>query len=178
MAAPAQPEAQPLQGVSRSGSTWYAHLTITNSLSGSQSKYTVSGLPTRRVAAHARDLLLLAKERLFGLHATKRHDQLHFERSTYEALQPDLRQCSDMQSAASLITRLAERGELSDLARASAAAGLAPQVPSRPPSALLGELEQGQQQQRQLGQRRGLLAATPLCSSQGNSAAGSQLTSG
>lgn len=62
-AAAAQPEEPRLQGVSPSGSTWYAHLTIKTNLNGGRSKFTVNGLPTRRVAAHARDLLLLAKER-------------------------------------------------------------------------------------------------------------------
>lgn len=63
-AAAAQPEEQALQGVSRSGSTWYAHLTMKTSLTGGQSvQFTVNSLTTQREAAHARDLLLLAKER-------------------------------------------------------------------------------------------------------------------
>ncbi len=57
-------EVPKLQGVGRSGSTWTAHLTLKNSAIGDGPvKHSVKALPTQRVAAHARDLLLLVKER-------------------------------------------------------------------------------------------------------------------
>lgn len=98
---------------------------------------------------------LLALHRLFGLSATHRHDQMHCPRSLYDALAPSLQRCSSMEEAASLITRVAERGELAALAQASRAAGVAPQVRSRPPSALLAELQQHTAgQAREQGERR------------------------
>lgn len=98
---------------------------------------------------------LLALHRLFGLSATHRHDQMHCPRSLYDALAPSLQRCSSMEEAASLIARVAERGELAALAQASRAAGVAPQVRSRPPSALLAELQQHTAgQAREQGERR------------------------
>lgn len=88
---------------------------------------------------------------------------MHFQQQLYARLLPDVQRCRTMEEAASLITRLAERDELADLARASQAARMAPQAVSRPHSALMGELEeraavqqepQGRQQPQQQGQPR------------------------
>lgn len=83
---------------------------------------------------------------------------MQFPRHLYAHLEGDLQRCRRLHEAASLITRLAERQELAEVAQASAAARLEPQVASRPPSALLGELEghaEEQQQQQQGQQGRG-----------------------
>lgn len=64
MAAPAQADEPKLLGVGGSGNSWYTRLTLTTSIDGAvQSTSSVRGLPSQQAAAHARDLLLLAKER-------------------------------------------------------------------------------------------------------------------
>lgn len=117
--------------------------------------------------------------RLYGL-SSLRYDKLHFPRSVYAGLTADLQRCSDMQQAAALINRLGERGELTELAQASAAAGLTPQARRPPPSALMGELEgrdeeqqqNHQQQPQNQQQRRRASSAAAAAAAAGAGAAG------
>lgn len=135
-------------------------MAVTTSLDSKPTQYGVYGLPTQRVAAHARDLLLLAKEHFFGRSTTHRCDQLHFPRTVYRQMEPQLRSEPSMQSASTLIRSYRDGGQLAALARETVATNQAPQVP-RLHRRLHAELEaEGEQQEAEQAQHGAEAEAT------------------
>lgn len=86
----------------------------------------VHSIPTLQQAAHAADVLVLAREHLHGVTFCPAVSRLHFHRNTYAALEGDIWSCKGMVDAKLLCNRYRDSGTLAQLAAASEAAGLQP----------------------------------------------------